>query len=260
MGGSREKRARSGSTTRSPIHRESCCNAPVRLAGSRRQRLIASAWLLVACVSCVPRQRLNETCTWTGDAPAALDLRRRSDGRHLQTDVEVAEELGVRYGDSFRRQQGIVVERERWVACTDATFAEIARIHGVSRVDIEQARGHRNITYDLAIVILPMALLDLALADFTARRIYRRFPGAEEVPRLVATMVAVVVLTIAWYQIGSMWSFVAESYRLRDAHVSYRAYYVPWSHHAIVVLTCGAAAFAVVAGARYRRLDRDRAK
>jgi len=226
----------------------------VRLATSRRQRLIASASVLVVSLSCVPRQRLNETCTWTGDAPAALDLRRRSDVRHLQTDVEVAEELGVRYGDSFRRQQGIVVERERWVACTDATFAEIARIHGVSRVDIEQARGHRNVTYDLAIVILPMALLGLALADSGARRSHRRFPGGEEVPRLVATMVAVVVLTIAWYQIGSMWSFVAESYRLRDAHVSFRASYVPWTHHAVIVLMCGAAAFALVARVRYRRL------
>jgi hypothetical protein len=174
--------------------------------------------------------------------------------RHLQTDVELAEELGVRYGDSFRRQQGIVVEHERSDACTDALFAEIARLHGVSQTDIQQARGHRNVAYDLAIVILPMALLGLALADFTARRIYRRFPGGEELPRLVTTIAAVVVLTIAWYQIGSMWSFMAESYRLRDPHVSYRASYVPWSHHAVVVAACGAAAFALVARVRYRRL------
>jgi hypothetical protein len=233
----------------------------VGLAPLRRRRLIASASLFVACLSCVPRQRLNDTCTWTGDAPAALDLRRTADARHLETDVELAEELGVRYGDSFRPQQGIVVSIERRAACTDTLFAEIARIHGVRPADIQQARGHRNLAYDLTIVILPMALLGMALTDFAARRIYRRFPDRDEdLPRLVATVAAIVVLTLGWYQIGSIWSFVAESYRLRDGHVSYRAFYVPWSHHVIVVLTCGVTLFALVARGRYRRLDADRSK
>jgi hypothetical protein len=210
--------------------------------------------LLAACASCVPGQRLNDTCTWTGDAPAPLDLQQRADVRHLQTDVELAEELGVRHGDSFRRQHGIEVARERRDACTAALFAEIARLHGISPASITQQRGHRNLAYDLTIVIVPMALLGAALTDFVVRRIHRRFPeDDEDVPRLVATVAALVVVTLGWYQIGSMWSFVAESYRLRDGHVSYRASYVPWTHHVIIVLTSGVALFAVVARARYRR-------
>src|SRR5262249_8614229 len=68
----------------------------------------------------------------------------------------------------------------------------------------------------------------------------------------VATAAASIVATIVGYQVGSMWSFFAEeTVRLRTNHLSYRAFYLPWSRHAILVLSVGFAAFWLIALIRY---------
>jgi hypothetical protein len=91
------------------------------------RRLTLLLLAAVICASaCLPRHRLNSDCTWTGDPSLPLDLRRASARRHLIDDVEVAERLGVRYGDAFKKRDGAIEERRRRTDCTTALLADIA--------------------------------------------------------------------------------------------------------------------------------------
>ncbi len=76
-----------------------------------------------------------------------------------------------------------------------------------------------------------MTLLFCIATDSVARSIYRRFTLDEKVPRLV-----------------SLWSFFSEEeLRLHTNHLSYRAFYMPWSRHPIVAFVTGMFLFWLVA-------------
>ena len=88
----------------------------------------------VLVIACIDRNRVNDRCQC--DEPAAvIDLAKASDRRHLVNDVELAEELAIRHGDSFREREGIVEERRRREECTATLFAEIARKHNVKMAE-----------------------------------------------------------------------------------------------------------------------------
>lgn len=63
--------------------------------------------LVLSQSACLERARLNSACTWTSEPAARLGLSDRAQQRHVTTDAQLAEALGIRYGDSFRRTQSV---------------------------------------------------------------------------------------------------------------------------------------------------------
>jgi hypothetical protein len=64
-------------------------------------------------------------------------------------------------------------------------------------------------------------------------------------------IVVSIVLVILGLQIGSIWSFFSEEeFRLHTNHLSYRAFYLPWSRHPILVSTVGMGLFWIIATIR----------
>jgi hypothetical protein len=82
------------------------------------------------------------------------------------------------------------------------------------------------------------------------RWIVRRFGPEERAARVVALVLASIMLDVMFFQVGRIWSFFAEEdIRLRTNHLSYRAFYTPWERHKVVVVIVGMALFWTVAGA-----------
>src|SRR4029453_12201378 len=93
-----------------------------------KKRLLQGLFGCVVAVGCVDHNRVNDRCEWS-ESETVIDLDKARDRRHLGNDVELAEELGIRYGDSFREREGIVEERQRREQCTVVLFTPIARLH-----------------------------------------------------------------------------------------------------------------------------------
>src|SRR3954469_17444313 len=95
-------------------------------------------WIALAllCGGCLGRP-INGSCTWPPESAAPLDLRTRSDQRHLNADARFAEELAIRYADLTRgKKSGHFIDfddyhrtRER---CLIALTAAVAAGHGLS--------------------------------------------------------------------------------------------------------------------------------
>ena len=217
------------------------------------------ALLLVSTCGCViAADRVNTNCAWTNDAARPLDPGRAADQRHLLDDVTVAEELAIRHADAARGfrsgryagQDEYVRTRER---CLATLVDAIAATHRVDAVDVRAQLNRRSLATDIAAVFLPAVLLFCLTADFTIARIHRRFARDETAPRLIATAIASIVVTGAGYLAGNIWSMLfEEKIRLRANHLSYRAFYLPWSRHPVAVLSVGVALFWVMVLARTR--------
>src|SRR5262249_37068495 len=132
-----------------------------------------------------------------------------------------------------------------------ALFSTIAATHNVDARDVRLLLHRRSLLYDGLVVLLPMTVLFAAAADLVTRRVYRRFAADERGPRVLALLIASIVVTAAGYQAGALWSFFAEEeLRLRPNHLSYRALYLPWSRHPVIVVCAGMLLFWLIVRAR----------
>jgi hypothetical protein len=163
--------------------------------------------------------------------------------------VAVAEELAIRYADAhygFRSghhagPRAYDAARDR---CLVTLFDTIAANHGVDSVRVRGLLHRRSLIYDVGLVFLPMALLFCFLADGVVRWIRRRFNADEKLARTISLITSSIVLTVIALQVGSIWSFLSEEkIRLRTNHLSYRAFYVPWSRHAVAIAIVGMCVF-----------------
>ena len=59
-----------------------------------------SAATYVTCPGCIPRDRVNTNCEWSGDSSFAFDASNAGHRQHLVEDAQLAEELGIRYADA----------------------------------------------------------------------------------------------------------------------------------------------------------------
>jgi hypothetical protein len=187
--------------------------------------------VLVSLSGCVQRERLNLNCQWSGDTARPIDPRSPAGQRHLRDDAELAEELAIRHGDSYRAREGLETARRQRSACVAVLFETIARTHGVTPDQIAQAREARDWRVDLAVVLLPVAVLFGAAAYVLSGLPDRRFSADERVPRLVATLLVSVVASAVGVLIGEMWASLVEMIRFNDSHLSFRAARIPWGRH-----------------------------
>src|SRR5438552_2127569 len=147
--------------------------------------LLLSLLIFVGASACMRRSRLNSNCEWAHDSAQRLDLNQVTDEHHLIDDVELAEELGIRYRDSFRRQHGMQEEHRRTVECTATLLDQIAHIHSVPAEEILKARQRRPANVD-AIALLSFAIFFCLVSSRLIAGLLTRFPADEPTTALGA--------------------------------------------------------------------------
>lgn len=218
-------------------------------------RLAVGFLVFFAChlVACVDRERVNTSCAWSDDQSGRLDLRHAADRQHLHDDAVMAEELGIRLGDSFRGVKSIEERRAIWAACTDSVFAVIVRTHGVAIEEVRMASLQRNLLFDLALVLVPMLGVFWWAAAGAADRVRHRFLPDEPRLALIFTLLLSLALSGLWWVVGEQWSWIVEMLRLRNDHISYRADRLPWYSFGIPLFLSGVGLFCWIAWRRWRR-------
>lgn len=197
----------------------------------------------LASVGCLPRERINADCQWTSDAALTLpdDRNRRA---HLREDVRVAKELGIRYADVSAGR----MNRPEWSRaltwCTERSLAEIERVHGVSRAELTRVGASRELWIDLLVVMLPVAVLYAAVSRAIVARAFSDY-GRDD--RRMAAVVIALLTPIAGgvaVALAQMWGVVVEQLRMRNDHISYRAFDLPASRHGWLLWAIAIALFA----------------
>lgn len=189
------------------------------------------------CPGCIARDRVNKSCKWTGDTKFSLEPRNPAHQEHLIKDAQLAEELGIRYADAeFGRRFGVEhhgglldngrVRRE----CLSRMFHAIENNHDVTSEQIRVARGQRNQTFDLAVVLLFLPLYSLG-ATVSCLWLCRRFSSNERYVRLVATGLASIAAAFLGIQCFRLWGAVWEVIRVGNGHMTSirAASYSRWS-------------------------------
>ena len=207
---------------------------------------------LLSVAACVDGTRRNTECAWSDPRSGPLVLENPADRNHLHQDALVAEELGLRRGDSRRGQLQISERRALTAGCTDSLFLIIAATHGVSLGEAHAAALERNLLIDLVLVLVPALALLWGAATLLTARVHQRFLPDEPVADVVATVLLGVMVVGLWFFAGEMWSWLVEMMRLRDSHISYRAERLPWYRFGVLVFVLGVAVYGWV-GWRGRR-------
>lgn len=195
---------------------------------------------------------MNDACSWTDTVTRRLDLGRRSDREHLREDAEIANELMVRFGDAHIRHNP-QVQRPFRDQCIGAMVDSIISRHGVTRADFHAAEQARIWWADLLVVFLPMGILTVAAMDFVTRRVCRNFEPDDGTIALVSIVVLTPIVALLALGTANFWSFAAEGYRLRNGHVSNRAFLIPVVTHGWIAYAASLAVCGVTAATRFRR-------
>lgn len=214
--------------------------------------------LSVLICGCIDSSRVNSTCTWSDSLNRRLDLTQRADREHLRQDAEVANELMVRVGDAHSRHRPDI-ERPYRDACMTALVDTIIARHGVTRAQIRAAERDRIWWADVLAVFLPIGLLGALATDSITRRVCRSFESDDRVIATVSVAMLVPVVALLTLGVANFWEFAVEGWRLRDGHVSNRAFFIPIVVHGWIAYFVSLTVCASVAAARFTRtpLSRD---
>lgn len=191
----------------------------------------------------------NTDCRWPEDPPRLLDLRVSSDVEHLHRDVELAEELAVRFADHSGRGPGPERQQLRVERCLEPLLAGVVSRHGVSRADVDltQARlGERGLNL---IVNIPVAAWFAVATLLTLRATRRRFAVPDETPAVVAaTIASAVVLAAITTGFGRVWQMISETIRIGNGHLGgSRGFRLPWVQYSFEYFLVLMVAFLVIA-------------
>jgi len=170
-------------------------------------------------------------CRWTDDTrslPAPGERKRRA---HLMEDVRVAKDLGIRYADASAGRMNTPTWRHAQAWCTGRALAEIARAHHLSSAELTAVAGARELRIDLLAVFLPMAVLFLITSRAVVARIVRDYgPTGRGMAAVVLVILAPLAAGVA-VMLTQTWGTIVEQLRLRNEHISYRAFELPASRH-----------------------------
>jgi len=200
---------------------------------------------VVATGGCINRSGMNLDCQWPTDPPRPLDLRHADHLRHLAADIEVADELVVRYRDEkggrrprpwlgiqVRTRMSNLPSAEHATACRARMTDAIVATHGVmpSQIaDVAQRLAARGA--DLP-VTLPVLLFYGFAAWVGAQAIRSRFADDPRPVQLVAVFLVSVAVAAAVVAVGGLWSGVFEIVRVGNEHLSFRASRIAWPNRA----------------------------
>lgn len=208
------------------------------------------AVLLALSAGCSSGQ--NTECRWPDEAPRLLDLRSGPDSRHLMQDVELAEELSVRFADALSEGPGPVKQRLRLERCFDPLIANIMARHGVSHADVLAAQGRIG-QRGLNLVVNVPVIAFFAIATFVVlSRIRRRFPD-EPFASAVASALAAVAVAGLTTGFGRVWQMLSEAIRIGNGHLGgTRGLRLPWVQHSFEYFLVALAGFLIIAGCALR--------
>jgi hypothetical protein len=214
----------------------------------------AAAFLFIAAaLGCSSGQ--NTDCRWPDESPRILDPRIDADASHLMQDVELAEELSVRFADQSEFGPGPQRQRLRVERCYDPLVAGIMARHGVSRADVldaQQRIGERGLNL---VVNAPVVTLFGFLTLMALRGIRRRFSGADErVAVAIASVISAVFVAGLTTGFGRVWQMVSETIRVGNGHLGgQRGLRLPWVQHTFEYFIVALIAFLVIALLYHRR-------
>lgn len=222
-------------------------------------RVLAALGLVIslALTGCIRREGRNSDCIWPEVNARPLDPSRGGDARHLREDVELAEDLAVRYMDAQRRSQSAQPKPggppgEVMNTCRNSLLKQISTSHNVSPSEVVQFFGRRSLAIDLA-VILPFFLLYALATMLLAGWLLRRYPPEESMTAaLVMSLLCSLAFGVGGLLLGEEWSTMAESIRVGTGHLSYRVDRLPWVQHRIGFFVLCVAVFWSAAVVRFR--------
>jgi hypothetical protein len=179
---------------------------------------------------------MNVVCAWPPEQVRALDLTNRSDMGHLLRDVEVAEELAIRYRDEmggrhphpvlgiqFRTASGARPDDKFFSICVESLERAIGSTHGVTPADVAGARSRlADAGFDLVAAILTFCVF-LVLTYLGIQRIRARFDDDELVARTVAGLITSLCLGFVFVGLFAMGSAIERIIYFGNEHVSFRA-------------------------------------
>jgi hypothetical protein len=207
---------------------------------------------------CVRRDGRNADCRWPGETP-----RQAASPSHLSADAEFAEDLAIRYADRHHGLRtpnyvsGNVYDSER-DRCMNSLFAQIAGQHGIPVEQVSSALGRNRARIDAA-ETLPFGVFYLLATWFGVQLIWRKYPPAEHgwIPGVVIGSFVALMMAGGCVMVGEMWSWFAETYRIGNDHLSYRAGRFWWARHRFELFVSALGVFCLAAGlAAYRSLRR----
>lgn len=231
----------------------------VSKAMARMRKHLAVVLVMVVCTSgCLARSRLNSNCEWIGEAAAVhLDLHGLADRVHLIEDVEIAEENGIRYGDSFRKHDGQEEEDRQRTRCTAALLTDISQVHGLTPGEVERARG-RRLWYVDWLVALVFGTLYWRVSSRFVSGLFGRVSVDDRAAAIVAVLGAALFISLAGLMALNVFAMAVEVVRHADMHGSYPASRgLPWSHHWLSVIGVEMLLFIHVAVIHMRKRSRE---
>lgn len=125
---------------------------------------------VLVLAGCLRRDGRNSDCTWPVESGGET-----ASAAHLAEDVELAEELAIRYMEAHagpRNQETAGVVKNR---CFGALPGEIGKQHGMSAAAVFPYFGQRNLVADFA-MYLPFVLLYGFASDRMVRVLRGRYP------------------------------------------------------------------------------------
>jgi hypothetical protein len=183
------------------------------------------------------------------------ELTRVSEGRAdqsaLDRDALLAEDLAIRFADrtaglKSKWPQGRSGYRQVRDQCMTSLFAIVADHHGVSVVEVREAASHRERSFDVA-TLGSFAVLFGLVASRVNRRIIQGSLGTSALASTMALAAASVALAIVGFGAANVWLGLAETIRLGNGHVSYRAERVPLRQHPMAMFLAGLVLFWLIA-------------
>jgi hypothetical protein len=185
-----------------------------------RRAISTPILVLLAAATCMPQARINRSCEWRNDSveigPPGSAARRN----HLKEDVRVAQDLGIRYGDSTKGRIWSEEHLRARASCTNASLEQIKRQHGASQSEIVAVTGARELWLDLLLVVVPMLILYLMASRLFVRHVVGGFDSDDRVIVLLILGALVPMMAFAGVGIARVWAVSVEQLRLRSDHIS----------------------------------------
>jgi hypothetical protein len=230
-------------------------------------RSVALLCLMVfACSGCINRPGMNLECRWPPEETFRIDLQNPTHVRHLLSDIEVVNELTIRYRDEkggrrprprlgiqFRTRRSPRPSNEWAEQCQRLLIQAIVDHHGIGAEDIAASRprlAERGL--DLPVTI-PVLLLYGLLAPWGLRRVRSRFADDEPIACGVALIVVSIVVGAVIVVAGGLWSGVVEIVRVGNEHLANRAALIAWPARAPAVFVVSIFAFWILTFATRQR-------
>src|SRR5712692_3132261 len=138
--------------------------------------------------------------------------------------------------------------RER---CMAQLFDAVARDHRVTAAQVRASLEHRRTGVDVGVIACFFLIYGFAAAA-TAGWIFRSFSFQHAWAAALVMLVASVLVSIAGWISGGLWSAAVEMIRIGNDHMSYRGARTPWSQHQLGCFVACVVVFWLAAVVRYR--------